>query len=100
MDAEPDILRRHEHSLHAGYNLKITRELLFSLTYGLIYYDYFNLENREDWYQNFGAFVTWRPRKYMELSAGYNFTLNKSNIDAFEYEAQLAGPSIVLKYQF
>jgi hypothetical protein len=100
MDAEPDILRRHEHSAHVGYNLKITRELLFSLTYRLVYYDYFNLEGREDWYQNFGAFVTWRPRKYMELSAGYNFTLNKSNLDAFDYEAHLAGPSIVLKYQF
>jgi hypothetical protein len=100
MDAEPDVLRRHEHSAHVGYNLKITRELLFSLTYRLIYYDYFNLEDREDWYQNFGAFVTWRPRKYMELSAGYNFTLNKSNLDAFDYEAHLAGPSIVLKYQF
>jgi hypothetical protein len=100
MDAEPDVLRRHEHSLHLGYNYKITRELLFALTYRLVYYDYFNLEDREDFYQNFGAFVTWRPKKYLELSAGYNFTLNKSNIDAFEYEAQLAGPSVVLKYQF
>ncbi|RBP47595.1 putative beta-barrel porin 2 [Roseimicrobium gellanilyticum] len=100
VDAEPDVLRRHEQSLHVGYNFKITRELLLSLTYRLIYYDYFNLEDREDWYQNFGAYVTWRPKKYLELSAGYNFTLNKSNIDAFEYEAQLAGPSVVLKYQF
>jgi hypothetical protein len=100
LDADPNVLRRHEHSLHLGYNFKITRELLLSLSYRLVYYDYFNLQDREDWYQNFGAYVTWRPKKYMELSAGYNFTLNKSNLEAFEYESQLAGPSIVLKYQF
>lgn len=100
LDTDPEVLRRHEHSLHLGYNYKITRELLFSLTYRLVYYDYFRLEDREDWYQNFGAFVTWRPKKYMELSAGYNFTLNKSNIDVFDYESHLAGPSVVLKYQF
>lgn len=100
LDAEPEVLRRHEHSLALGYNLKITRELLFSLNYRLIYYDYFKLEDRHDWYHNLGAYLAWNPAKWLELSAGYNFTINRSNFEAFDYDSQLAGPSIVLKARF
>jgi hypothetical protein len=100
LTADPNELRRHEHSLTLGYNLKITRELLFALNYRLIYYDYFELDGREDWYHNFGAYLAWQPTKYLELSAGYNFTLNESNYEVFDYESQLTGPSVMLKYKF
>lgn len=97
---DPDELRRHEHSLLAGYNFKITRKLTFSCSYRLAYYDYFNLEGRGDWYHNFGTALTWRPCENFELSAGYNYTLNDSNYEIFSYESQLAGPSLAVKFKF
>ncbi|WP_075089541.1 hypothetical protein [Verrucomicrobium spinosum] len=100
LDTEPDILARHEYSTSVGYNLKITRELAFSLSYRLSYFDYYNLQGREDWYHNWGAGLTWQPCDFVELTASYNFGLNRSNLDVFEYEAQLAGPSVSLKVKF
>lgn len=100
LDTEPDILARHEYSTSLGYNLKITRELAFSLSYRVSYFDYYNLEGREDWYHNWGAGLTWQPYNFLELTASYNFGLNRSNLEVFEYEAQLAGPSLSLKVKF
>ncbi len=100
LDTEPELLRRHEHSAYAAYNLKITRDLLFSLSYRVIYYDYFRLEDRQDWYQSAGAAIVWRPSKFVELCASYNFTVNKSNYEVFDYESNLAGPSVAVKVKF
>lgn len=100
LETDPEVLRRHEHSMYVGYNFKVTREWLLSLSYRLMYYDYFRLEDREDWYQNFGAALVWRPSKNVELSASYNFTLNESNYEVFDYESSLAGPSLALKLKF
>ena len=100
LETDPDILRRHEHSLLLGYNFKIKRDLIFTFSYRLAYYDYFNLEDRHDWYHNFGAALTWRPKEYLEFSAGYNFTLNESNYDVFSYESHLAGPTVAAKVKF
>lgn len=100
LDTEPDLLSRNEYSTTLGYNFKITRELFFSLSYRLSYFDYYNLEGREDWYHNWGAALTWQPWECLELSASYNFSLNESNLSVFDYEAQLAGPSVSLKFKF
>ena len=100
LDTDPDVLRRHEHSLMTGYNFKITRKWLFSLSYRLAYYDYFNLEGRADWYQNLAATLTWRPSEHVEFNAGYNYTINRSNYGVFDYDAQLAGPGLALKIKF
>jgi hypothetical protein len=100
LDTDPEVLQRHEHSLQLGYNYKILRDWTFSLSYRLAFYDYFNLEGREDWYHNFGAALTWRPSEHFEASLGYYFTLNESNYDVFSYESQLAGPALAVKYRF
>jgi hypothetical protein len=100
LDTEPSELQRHEYSASIGYNFKITRSLTISLSYRAAYFDYFNLDGRQDWYHNAGANLTWRPWEPLEISAGYNYSLNESNRDVFDYEAQLAGPSIALKFRF
>lgn len=97
---DPKELQRHEHSLSMGYNLKLSEKWFAGLYYRLAYYDYFNLEGREDWYHNFGVALTWRPCENFEMSAGYNFTINESNYDVFSYQAHLAGPSVVVKCRF
>jgi len=100
LDTEPDILQRHEYTAMAGYNFKITRSLVLSLSYRLMYYDYFNFEDRHDWYHNASANLSWRPTEYLELAAGYNYSFNNSNLEVFDYESQLAGPSVALKFKF
>jgi hypothetical protein len=97
---EPEELQRHEHSLQLGYNYKITRDWTISLSYRLAYYDYFNLQGREDWYHNFGAALTWQPCENFEASLGYYFTVNESNIEIFSYESQLAGPALAVRFKF
>lgn len=100
MDTEPDILSRHEYALATAWTYKVTQEIGFSLSYRLAYYDYFNLDSRHDWYHNFAVALTYRPTPWCELAASYNYTLNESNLDAFNYEAQLAGPSISVTVRF
>jgi hypothetical protein len=100
MDTEPEELQRHEHSLLLGYNYRVMHDWTISLSYRLAYYDYFNLEGREDWYHNFGAALTWRPCENFEASLGYYFTLNDSNYEVFSYESQLAGPAFAVRFKF
>ncbi len=99
-EASPKELQRHEYSLYAAHNLRIFRELFLTTSYHLGYFDYSHLEGREDWYHNFGLALTWRPKEWLEVAASWNYTLNRSNIDVFSYDAQLAGPSISIKAKF
>lgn len=100
LDTEPDILQRHEYAAHAGYSFKVTRSFILSLNYRVTYFDYFNLQNRQDWYQNAGASLTWTPVKNLDVILSYNFALNDSNYDVFDYETNLAGPGLSVKFKF
>ncbi|MBL9116131.1 MAG: hypothetical protein JNJ83_14080 [Verrucomicrobiaceae bacterium] len=98
--AEPEFLQRHEHWAQLGYSLRLSRTLALLTTYRTVFYDYFNFEGRQDWYHNAGVALNWRPKEWLEMSAGYNFTFNSSNVDVFDYETHLAGPSIALRVRF
>jgi len=100
MDTDPEYLQRHEYAFQAAYHFKITRELIFTLAGRVAYYDYFNFDGRSDWFQTYGASLTWRPKEYLELGAHYNFAINKSSLDVFDYESQLAGPALALRVRF
>ncbi len=99
-DTTPETLKRNEYSALTGWNFKISPKTVFTLSYRLAYYDYSNLDGRQDWYHNFGATVSYRPTSWCELAATYGYTLNRSNQEVFTYDAQLAGPSIGLKMKF
>ncbi len=100
MNASPTELRRNEYTVMSGYNLKIMRELIFSVNYRLTCYDYYDFDGRRDWYNNLGTTLTWSPRDWCDISASYNYTKNNSNKPDFEYHSQLAGPSLTLKAKF
>lgn len=99
-DTTPDTLKRNEYSALTGWNFKISPKTVFTLSYRLAYYDYSNLDGRQDWYHNFGATVVYRPTSWCELAATYGYTLNRSNHEVFSYDSQLAGPSVGLKMKF
>jgi hypothetical protein len=98
--ASPTELRRHEYSLFAAWNLRLFRQLFLTTSYRLGYYDYLNLEDREDWFHNFGVALAYRPKEWLELAVSWNYSLNRSNIDVFSYDAQLVGPAVSLKAKF
>jgi Putative beta-barrel porin 2 len=99
VDAAPDALRRNEYSFLTGYNYKLKKNIILSASYRGAYYDYTDA-GRHDWYHNFGAGITYRPREWVELGLSYNFTVNRSSRDQFSYESQLAGPALTLKAKF
>lgn len=100
-DTEPSVLGRHEYALQAAYNFKIMRDLIFTLAGRVTYFDYFDFPvSRHDWFQTYGASLTWRPKEYVELGAHYNYSINSSSFEAFDYETQLAGPSLLLRIRF
>ena len=100
LSATPETLQRHEYSFAAGWNYKILHNLFFNTSYRLTYYDYFNLDGRHDWYNNFALALVYRPYEWMELAASWNYTLNRSNKDLFTYDTMLTGPSLALKMKF
>jgi hypothetical protein len=99
METTPIQLRRHEYSVLCGYNFKLKRDIILSASYRGAYYDYFEA-SRHDWYNMFGASISYRPTEWFELSLSYNFTVNRSSLDQFDYDSQLTGPSIGLKVKF
>lgn len=100
LDATPRELQRHEYSAAVGWNYKVTHRWLLNLSYRVLYYDYFNLEGRQDWNHNFAAALIFRPWEWMDLVASWNYTLNRSNKPAFDYDTQLAGPALSIKARF
>ncbi len=99
LDSDPVALRRHEYSVNTGYNYKIMRDLILSVSYRAAFYDYFKAA-RQDWYHSFGVVLSYQPREWLELAASYNYTLNRSSLSQFSYDSQLAGPSVSLKVRF
>lgn len=100
MEASPKELRRHEYSFYAAWNLRLFRQLFLTSSYRLGYYDYFNLDDRADWYHNFGVALSYRPKDWLELAVSWNYSLNRSNYDVFSYDSQLVGPAVSLKAKF
>ncbi len=96
----PELLQRHEHALQLGYKYKVSSQVVLSLSYRLAYFDYFNMQGREDVYQNLGAAVTYRPCVNFEMSAGYYYAINQSSNAFFDYQTQLGGISVAAKLKF
>lgn len=100
LDATPSELQRHEYSAGTSWNHKLTRKWLVNLAYRAIFYDYFNLGGREDLNHNFGAAVIYRPWDWLEIVGSWNYTMNRSSDEIFDYNTQLAGPAFAVKAKF
>jgi len=96
----PDLLQRHEYALQLGYNIKLSSKWLVNTSYRLSYFDYFNFQGRQDWFQNMGAALSYRPTQNFDMSAGYYFAVNSSNARNFDYQSQLGGLSLAAKIRF
>lgn len=94
-----DALFRDQYIGELTYRFKIMRDLVFATTYRYTYFDYREVD-RQDHLQIIGASLTYTPKKWIELYATANLSLNDSNIDFFEYEAGSVGGGLGVKLRF
>lgn len=94
-----DELERHEYIGDVTWRFKIMRDLVFSLGYRYSWLDYQNVD-RGDSLHIIGASLTWSPRKWIDLYLTSNFSFNRSNIDAFDYDTSTLGAGLGLKIKF
>ena len=60
--------------------------------------DYRDGSGREDRYLNAGVSVTYTPRDFFRLTAGYIYQDNESNISGYSFENQIVNVSAALRY--
>jgi len=94
-----DQLFRNQYIGELTYRFKIMRNLVFAATYRYTYFDYREVD-RQDQLQIIGASLTYSPKKWIDLYATANLSLNDSNIEFFEYEADSVGGGFGLKLRF
>ena len=94
-----DPLFRDQYIGELTYRFKIMRDLVFAGTYRYTYFDYREVD-RQDQLQIIGASLTYSPKKWIELYATANLSLNDSNIEFFEYEAGSLGGGLGVKLRF
>lgn len=94
-----DQLFRDQYIGELTYRFKIMRDLVFAATYRYTYFDYREVD-RQDQLQIIGASLTYSPKKWIDIYATANLSLNDSNIEFFEYEAGSVGGGFGLKLRF
>lgn len=99
IDTDLDELDRHEYVGDLIYRFKIMRDLVFALSYRYTWYDYQQVD-RSDSLHLAGASLTWSPRKWLDVYASANYSINESDVDVFDYETALTGGGVGVRIRF
>lgn len=99
VDTDLDELDRHEYIGDVIYRFKIMRDLVFALSYRYTFFDY-QQADRSDSLHIAGASLTWSPWNWMDVYASANYSINESDVDAFDYETALTGGGVGVKIRF
>ncbi|MES2440139.1 MAG: hypothetical protein V4584_13805 [Verrucomicrobiota bacterium] len=94
-----DDLEHAEYIMDLSYRFKIMRDLVLSASYRLTCFDYYN-EDRSDVLNIMGVYLTYSPRKWMNIYVGGTFNINDSNVDVFDYQATNLGGGLGLQIRF
>jgi hypothetical protein len=99
MEAEPEILRRHEYSLQAGFDHRLTHSLTASLFYRAAFRDY--TEGPLDEFNHIvGAALALRLAEFARLETSASWTYNESDADLLDYEAGSIGAGVNFRMEF
>ena len=96
---DDDLLDRFEYVADLGYSYKIMRDLVLGASYRFTWYDYRDID-REDALNLFGLNVVWSPRKWLDVYASGSYTVNRSNLDIFDYESTTIGGGLGVRVRF
>ena len=99
LDTDVDALDRSEYIADLGYNFRIMRDLVLSPSYRFTWFDY-RETGRSDCLNLLGISLTWSPRKWLDVYVAANYSINRSDVDVFDYEAATVGGGAGLRIRF
>lgn len=99
LDADVDQLAHSEYIADLSYRFKIMRDLVLSASYRFTWFDYQDVD-RSDSLNTMGAYLTWMPKKWLNLYVGGSFNLNESDVDAFDYQTTNLGGGLGIHFRF
>jgi hypothetical protein len=98
--AEPDFVRRDEHTFWVGWRWRIVEPLELQLYDFLSLYYYPNMANRFDVTNYSGAALNLALTSWAQLSASAGFAVNSSSQSIFNYTAANVGGTLSLNVTF
>ena len=96
---DEDDLEHAEYIIDLSYRFKIMRDLMLSASYRLTCFDYYNVD-RSDILNIAGVYLTYSPRKWMNMYVGGTFNINESDVDVFDYQATNLGGGVGIQIRF
>lgn len=99
LDADVDQLAHSEYIADLSYRFKIMRDLVLSASYRFTWFDYQDVD-RSDALNTTGLYLTWMPKKWLNLYVGSSFNLNESDVDTFDYETTNLGGGLGIHFRF
>lgn len=99
LDADVDQLAHSEYIADLSYRFKIMRDLVLSASYRFTWFDYQDVD-RSDALSTMGVYLTWMPKKWLNLYAGSSFNFNESDVDAFDYQTTNLGGGLGIHFRF
>lgn len=99
LDADVDQLANSQYIADFSYRFKIMRDLILSASYRFTWFDYQEVD-RSDALNTMGVFLTWMPKKWLNVYAGSSFNINESDVDAFDYQTTNLGGGVGIHFRF
>lgn len=99
LDADVDQLAHSEYIADIIYRFKIMRDLVLSASYRFTWFDYQDVD-RSDALNTMGVYLTWMPKKWLNLYVGSSFNLNESDVDSFDYNTTNLGGGLGIHFRF
>jgi hypothetical protein len=99
LDTDVDQFAHSEYIADLSYRFKIMRDLVLSASYRFTWFDYQDVD-RSDALNTLGVYLTWMPKKWLNVYVGSSFNINESDVDAFDYETTNIGGGVGIHFRF
>jgi hypothetical protein len=99
LDTDVDQFAHSEYIADLSYRFKIMRDLVLSASYRFTWFDYQDVD-RSDALNTMGVYLTWMPKKWLNVYVGSSFNINESDVDAFDYETTNIGGGVGIHFSF
>jgi hypothetical protein len=99
LDTDVDQFAHSEYIADLSYRFKIMRDLVLSASYRFTWFDYQDVD-RADALNTMGVYLTWMPKKWLNVYVGSSFNINESDVDTFDYETTNIGGGVGIHFRF
>lgn len=99
LDTDVDQFAHSEYIADLSYRFKIMRDLVLSASYRFTWFDYQDVD-RADALNTMGVYLTWMPKKWLNVYLGSSFNINESDVDTFDYQTTNIGGGVGIHFRF